>query len=227
MSLVKFENVSINYGAVQAVAGLSFEIKEGEYICLIGSNGSGKSTVIKGILGLESPTKGKITLNTDKKNVAYVPQVSSTSKKFPATVFEIVITGTQKKQKKLPFYTKGDIETANEAISLMGIEPLSKKRIDQLSGGQHQRVMLARAMCKDPKLLILDEPCANLDEQITESLSHLLKMLNREKNITVLMASHNMQAIRELSTRVIVLDKTLKFTGSLEEYDKFKMRDII
>ena len=108
----------------------------------------------------------------------------------------------------------------------MGIESIAKKPINQLSGGQHQRMMLARAMCKSPKLLIMDEPCANLDEKITQSLSSLLKMLNREKNITILMASHNMQAIRELATRLIVIDKSIKFTGTMEEYEKYKKEEI-
>ena len=100
MSYIKFENVCIDYGQVRAVENASFEINEGEYVCLIGSNGSGKSTLLKSALGLINPSKGNISLNINKKDIAYVPQVSVHTEQFPATVFEIVITGTQKKQKQ-------------------------------------------------------------------------------------------------------------------------------
>lgn len=222
MQLVNFQDVTIDYGNIRAISNINFDIKSGEYICIIGSNGSGKSTVIKSVLGLLKPNKGTINLNIDKSDISYVPQIDQAERDFPATVFEIVITGTQKKQKKLPFYTKKDITTANDAIDLMGIKNISKNRIGHLSGGQRQRVMLARAMCRNPKLLVLDEPCANLDPIITRQLHDLLEMINKDKNITIFMASHNMHEVTKHASRILVIDRELKFDGSIDDYDDYK-----
>lgn len=222
MRLVEYKDVTIDYGNIRAVSNASFEINENEYICVIGSNGSGKSTILKSLFGLVRPNKGIISLLIDKAQISYVPQINHAIRDFPATVFEIVLTGTQKKQKKLPFYTKSDITTANDSLELLGIGDISKKRIGQLSGGQQQRVMLARAMCRDPKLLVLDEPCASLDPMISEQLNNLLEMLNKEKGITIFMASHNLGEITKHASRIIVLDKLIKFDGSVNEYNGYK-----
>lgn len=222
MRLVEYKDVTIDYGNIRAVSNASFEINENEYICVIGSNGSGKSTILKSLFGLVRPNKGIISLLINKAQISYVPQINYAIRDFPATVFEIVLTGTQKKQNKLPFYTKSDITTANDSLELLGIGDISKKRIGQLSGGQQQRVMLARAMCRDPKLLVLDEPCASLDPMISEQLNNLLEMLNKEKGITIFMASHNLGEITKHASRIIVLDKLIKFDGSVNEYNGYK-----
>lgn len=223
MRLVEYKDVTIDYGNIRAVSNASFEINENEYICVIGSNGSGKSTILKSLFGLVRPNKGIISLLIDKAQISYVPQINHAIRDFPATVFEIVLTGTQKKQKRIPFYTKSDITTANDSLELLGIGDIAKKRIGQLSGGQQQRVMLARAMCRDPKLLVLDEPCASLDPMISEQLNNLLEMLNKEKGITIFMASHNLGEITKHASRIIVLDKLIKFDGSVNEYNGYKM----
>lgn len=222
MRLVEYKDVTIDYGNIRAVSNASFEINENEYICVIGSNGSGKSTILKSLFGLVRPNKGIISLLIDKAQISYVPQINHAIRDFPATVFEIVLTGTQKKQKRIPFYTKSDITTANDSLELLGIGDIAKKRIGQLSGGQQQRVMLARAMCRDPKLLVLDEPCASLDPMISEQLNNLLEMLNKEKGITIFMASHNLGEITKHASRIIVLDKLIKFDGSVNEYNGYK-----
>lgn len=222
MRLVEYKDVTIDYGNIRAVSNASFEINENEYICVIGSNGSGKSTILKSLFGLVRPNKGIISLLIDKAQISYVPQINHAIRDFPATVFEIVLTGTQKKQKRIPFYTKSDITTANDSLELLGIGEIAKKRIGQLSGGQQQRVMLARAMCRDPKLLVLDEPCASLDPIISEQLNNLLEMLNKEKGITIFMASHNLGEITKHASRIIVLDKLIKFDGSVNEYNGYK-----
>ncbi len=222
MQLVKFQNVTVDYGQIRAVSDVSFDINQGDYVCIVGSNGSGKSSVIKVMLGLVNQTHGRIEINIDKSHISYVPQINMAERNFPATVFEIVITGTQKKQKKLPFYTKEDIKTANDAIKLMRIDAISKKRIGQLSRGQQQRVMLARAMCRNPKMLVLDEPCASLDPEITKELNDILEMLNKDRQVTIFMASHNMHEVTKHASRILVLDKSLKFNGSVKEYNDYK-----
>jgi zinc transport system ATP-binding protein len=224
MRLVEYKNVTIDYGNIRAVSNASFVIDENEYICMIGSNGSGKSTVLKSLFNLVHLNQGKINLLIEKAQVSYVPQINMAIRDFPATVFEIVITGTQKKQKRLPFYTKKDIKTANDAMELLGISDIAAKRIGELSGGQQQRVMLARAMCRDPKLLVLDEPCASLDPMISVQLNNLLEMLNKEKGIAIFMASHNLSEITTHASRIIVLDKVIKFDGSVDEYNEYKTR---
>jgi zinc transport system ATP-binding protein len=191
---------------------------------LVGSNGSGKSTILKSLFNLVHPNRGKISLLLDKSQISYVPQINMAMRDFPATVFEIMLTGTQKKHKHFPFYTKKDIKTANDAIELLGIGAISKKRIGQLSGGQQQRVMLARAMCRDPKLLVLDEPYVRLDTELSAELNNLFEMLYKEKGITIFMSSHSMSEITKDASRIIILDKLIKFDGSVDEYYEYNTR---
>ena len=214
MELLKVENVSIAYDHERdfAVENVSFSVRDGEYICIVGSNGSGKSTLIKGIAGLIGVSRGSIHRPLPIEGYAYLSQNHMIDKDFPATVAEVVLSGTQKQGKRLPFYTRSDRKTAAQVMAMMGIDEFAGRRIGNLSGGQQQRVLLARAFCRDPKLLLLDEPCAGLDPAMTREFYGILDRLNREKHIAVLMVSHDLEQVRQYAHRVweaTVLGKAL------------------
>ena len=219
-TILDIDHVSIAYDRAQeyAVEDVSFSVHRGEYICLIGSNGSGKSTLMKSIVGLVPITKGSVNLKIAPDAFAYMGQINQIEKGFPATVWEVVLSGTQKREKRLPFYTKKDKEVAKRAMETFDILPMANRRIGNLSGGQQQRVLLARAFCRNPQLLILDEPCAGLDQKITEEFYNILDHLNKEKDVTILMASHDMAQVSSYASRVIVMNQKMEFDGDANEW---------
>jgi zinc transport system ATP-binding protein len=221
MSIVSISGVTINYGGIVAVENANFSIENGEYTCLIGANGSGKSTLIKGILGLLPINNGEITLGVDREKISYIPQVNHIERDFPATVKEVVISGTQKADKKLPFYNKQDRTAALAAMERLGISDLKNRKIGNLSGGQQQRVMLARALCREPKLLILDEPCSGLDPKITEEFYNILSHLNKDEGVSIFMTSHDLVEVSKYAGKVIVLNRKVEFAGSIENWKQY------
>lgn len=217
MAILTSKNLSVEYNRITALSDITLNIEKGEYLCLLGNNGSGKSTFIKTAVGLIKPTKGEVKINLPNDKVSYLPQQNIAERDFPATVREIVLTGTQKQGKSRPFYTKNDREDAERAMEQMGITQIAKKRIGDLSGGQQQRAMLARAICRSPELLILDEPCAGLDVNISREIYSILLELNK-KGVTIIMASHDMEEIGKYGNRFIVLNQKLEFDGNNQEW---------
>lgn len=216
--LLSLSHVSIAYGAIPAVEDVSFSVEEGEFFCIVGANGSGKSTLIRGILGLTPLTKGRVDLRTGLEGTAYVPQVEGADRDFPVTVWEIVLAGTQRRGWRVPFYTRADKAAAEAALSAFEIADLAGRRIGKLSGGQMQRVLLARAMCRGPKLLLLDEPCSGLDEESRRAFYVLLTRLHRERRTTIVMVSHDLDEVAERASRVAVMAQRLIFVGTPEAW---------
>lgn len=208
MNLVEIKNVKVTYNGHTAIKDISFNVKQGEYICLIGENGSGKSTLIKTIVGLNKKDSGEIILNIDSDKISYLEQNNLSDINFPATAKEIILTGVQKNRKKL-FYSKDDYNKFDDICELLGIKEIVNKQISEMSGGQRQRVMLARALIREPELLILDEPCSGLDVNITKDFYELLDKLNKEKNLTIIMATHDLDEIKSKSVRIIKLATTI------------------
>lgn len=217
MNILEINSLTSSYNNNVAIENITLKVKEKEYLCIVGENGSGKSTLVKTIVGLQNKDKGSIKLNLKSQEISYLSQSSLKDLNFPATVKEVILAGTQK-HKKLPFYTKEDYDKINDVCKIFGINDLLNKKIGGLSGGQKQRVMLARALCKKPKLLILDEPCSGLDINVSRELYKTLSDLNKNQGITIIMVTHDLTEIKNYANRIIVLNKTIKYDGSVKDW---------
>ncbi len=220
MTILEVENIKVSYSNHIALENINFKIEEGEYVCLVGENGSGKSTLIKTIVGLLKQEEGEVGLNISLDEVSYLSQTNLKDLNFPATSKEIIMSGLQK-HGKIPFYTKKDKDTYAKVIKQLKIEDIQYKRIGDLSGGQKQRVLIARALIREPKLLILDEPATGLDYNITKELYKILEKQNKENKMTIIMATHDLDEIQEIKPRIIYLAKTIKYDGTFEGWKGF------
>lgn len=214
--MVEVKDLQIAYGQKTVVSGVSFHIEKGDYFCLVGGNGSGKTTIIKGILGLIPVKGGAVHLDVSSDKVSYVPQADKIAWDFPGTVFEIIMTGNQVKGQGC-FYSKEDKKRGMEAMSLLGISLLMKKKVGEISGGEKQKVLLARALCKSPELIFLDEPFSGLDEKSAEDFYNLLEVMNK-KGMTIVMVCHDHNIVKKYANRVAVLHNGLAFTGPVREW---------
>lgn len=194
MAQLRCENISVGYEDGIVVSDVSFELNRGDYVCIVGENGAGKSSLLKGILGLAKIQGGKLEYGDgmSRADVGYLPQQKDYQKNFPATVKEVVMSGFLNKMGLRPYYNSAEKTKAMEILSDFGMADYVRASFGSLSGGQKQRVLLARAMCATDKLLLLDEPTTGLDPVATEELYELLKRLNREKKTTILMVSHDL-----------------------------------
>ena len=195
---LSLENVNVNYGNFKALNNINFEMNAGELIFITGANGSGKSTFIKTIAGLIKIASGKI-LKPSK--IAYVPQIETADRDFPATVFEIVITGMQRPRKL--FYTRQDKQEAKKIINALGLENLVTRKLNTLSGGQYRRVFLARALCGKPELLLLDEPCAGLDIKSHRDFYDILAKIN-SYGTAIMIVTHDKGDFNEINYNRII-----------------------
>lgn len=220
MAILSCENTSFSYEGRVVVDQLNFHVNQGDYLCIVGENGAGKSTLIKGLLKLKTPSQGKITLGEDLKatELGYLPQQTRAQRDFPAGVFEVVLSGRLNSMGLRPFYTKKDKEMASAHMRDLGIEHLRKKSYANLSGGQQQRVLLARALCSTKKLLLLDEPTTGLDPIMTQDFYKIVKHLNHNHGITIIMVSHDVKGAVENSKTILHLNNRQLFFGPTEEY---------
>jgi len=220
MSLITCKDVSFAYDGVTVVSDLNFQISDGDYLCVIGENGSGKSTLIKGLLRLKSPQSGSILFSNDiKRNeIGYLPQQSVSQKDFPASVYEIVLSGRLGFQGLRPFYSRKDKKIALDNIERLGLTSLKHRCYRELSGGQQQRVLLARALCSTQKLLLLDEPVTGLDPIMTSEFYKLIEKINKETNLTIIMVSHDITTAIEYASHVLQIQSTQQFFGKTKDY---------
>lgn len=220
MALLKCENVTLGYDGNTVLSGLDFEVNSGDYLCIVGENGSGKSTLMKAILGLKSVSGGEITTGDglNKNEIGYLPQQTVVQKDFPASVWEIVLSGCISKKGFHPFFSKADKERAKGNMEKMHIAEMAHRCYRELSGGQQQRVLLARALCATEKMLLLDEPVSGLDPKVTAEMYSLIKELN-DQGITVIMISHDINAALEYATHILHIGNDI-FFGTKEEYLK-------
>ena len=219
MALITCQNLCLGYDGREILHDLSFAVNSGDYLCIVGENGSGKSTLMRTILGLQKPLAGQILTGDGLRpnEIGYLPQQTPVQKDFPASVWEVVLSGFEGGCGWRPFYTKAEKQRAEDNIRSMGIEHLSGRCYRELSGGQQQRVLLARALCATSKLLFLDEPVSGLDPKVTAEMYDLIERLNREQGITVIMISHDIGAALRCASHVLHIGDKV-FFGTREAY---------
>lgn len=224
--LLKMNNLSGGYYKEDVIKGLSLNVHQGDFLVIIGPNGSGKTTLLRLATRVLSLRKGNVLYNGQDilrmdlkefcRKVAFVSQDISTG--FSFTVMELVLMGRIPHLKRLQFETKRDIEIAEEKLILTDTLSLKDKRIDELSAGERQRVVIARALAQEPELLFLDEPTSHLDIGHQVQALDLLKRLNRVNNLTIVMILHDLNLASAYSNRIVLLDKGIVFKeGSPEE----------
>lgn len=217
MSLLTFNKLTIGYENNPVLKDFSFAIDKGDYLAILGENGAGKSTLLKTMLGLIKPLGGSISFGegVKKTEIGYLPQQTVVQRDFPASVWEIVISGCLARNGLRPFYSKEDKELAKANIKRMGLEGFEKRCYRELSGGQQQRVLLARALCSSNKILVLDEPVTGLDPKVTNQLYELVDTLNQE-GVTIVMISHDLHVLRH-ATKILHIGRET-FFGTRDEY---------
>ena len=221
LSILKCNNVTMSYDGNTVFKDLNFEIHRGDYLCIVGENGSGKSTLMKGILGLRSASYGEFVFGDGLKQteIGYLPQQTGIQKDFPASVWEVVLSGRLNKKNFLGFYNKDDKKIAWENMEKIGIPSLKKRCYRELSGGQQQRVLLARALCSAEKLILLDEPVVGLDPVATSQMYTIIKNLNQNDNMTVIMVSHDIISAVNYASHILHLSVSGEiFFGTTKEY---------
>ena len=223
MPLFKAQNLCLSYDGTNAVTGLDFEVSRGDYMCVVGENGSGKSTLIKALLGLKKPSSGILAVGDGLKQnqIGYLPQQTKAQKDFPASVYEVVMSGNLGSKGLFSFYTAEDKRKAAENMERLSISDLKKRSFRELSGGQQQRVLLARALCATSKLLLLDEPVSGLDPMVTAEMYELIADINRS-GVTVVMVTHDVSAALKYAGHILCMRQGLTreswFFGTPEEF---------
>lgn len=207
-NVIEIRNLTTSYNGHIALKNINLNIKEKEYVCLVGDNGSGKSTLIKTIVGLNKKDSGEIIRNISWDKISYLSQNNMQELNFPATAKEIIMTGVQRRR-VLPFYTKNDHKNLEEICKLLNISEIQNRQIGDLSGGQRQRVMLARALIRKPDLIILDEPCSGLDINSAKDFYQILDSLNKN-GLTIIMATHDLDEIPTKNIRVVNLSSGIQ-----------------
>ena len=220
MALITLTDVTIAFEDVVAVERANVRIDRGDYVVVIGENGSGKSTLMRAMLGLIRPQKGRVTYGDGLKRsqIGYLPQQTLLQRDFPASVEEVVLSGCINRMGGRLFFGGAQKRLAAEKMRLLDVERLRKRSYRTLSGGQQQRVLLARALCATDSILILDEPVTGLDPDAAEELYAILRRLNREHGVAIVMVSHDLQGGLRDAGKVLVMNRGIDFYGDAAEY---------
>jgi zinc transport system ATP-binding protein len=216
MSIIRVDDLTFRYNGLEVISDISFAVEKGIYMGIVGPNGSGKSTLIKNILGILRPQQGAVELfgrplgtfrQWDK--IGYLPQrLSALNTHFPGTVGEIVQMGIPKK----------DATDLKHTLDMMGIGHLASRLIGELSYGEQQRAMLARALMRRPELLIFDEPTTALDPETREIFYSLTQALNKNNGTTVILVTHDIGVIGQYAQNLLYLDKRVIFSGTFKDF---------
>ncbi|RXJ96786.1 ABC transporter [Arcobacter sp. AHV-9/2010] len=217
MDLIKIKNLFFKYQKTDILENVNLTIKDDDFLAIIGPNGGGKSTLLKLILGLLPLQSGKIEKNIKNSQIGYVPQNTNLNIDFPITALEVVLMGHISSKKRIFGYSKEEISCALDSLNQVGMKDYANKKIGDLSGGQRQRVFIARALCSNPKIMLLDEPTASIDVQGQQEIYELLKELN--KSICIVVVSHDLSILLNYAKNVAHINRKLVY-HSLDEVQK-------
>ncbi len=210
---IKITNLTVSYSGEDAINNINLDIKKGEFVAVIGPNGGGKTTLINAILGFSKADTGTIEIVPKSTALSYVPQISLVDRSFPITVLETVLTAFLKSGLH-PFkkFKRSEIEKANDCLRLLGLNDYANRQISELSGGEFQRLLIARALAVCPEILLLDEPTANVDIVSRDKIFSTLKELNA-KGLTVITVTHDLSAAAEFSSKLVLINRELIYCG--------------
>ena len=223
MALIRLNNATVSYEGDLAAENVSFSVEKGDYLVILGENGSGKSTVMNAMLGLVKLKSGEV-IHSDglkKTGVGYLPQQTRIQRDFPASVEEVVQSGVVNRLGRRLFPGREEKQRARQQMERLEIWEMRKKPYRALSGGQQQRVLLARALCATDSLLLLDEPVTGLDPETTAEMYEIIRNINRQ-GVAIVTVSHDVgQALRD-AKHVLVMERTVRFYGETEAYEAWR-----
>jgi zinc transport system ATP-binding protein len=217
VTAVKLEDIWVNYNGATVLEDVNLEIETGRYVGILGPNGAGKSTLLKVVLGLIRPTRGKVRVFGESPErlrlrgdvVGYLPQRPLGNPRFPVTVLDVVLMGRYGRIGLLKQPRREDLEMARHRLQEMGIPHLANRLIGDLSGGEQQRVFIARALGVEPRLLVLDEPTVSLDACVQDDIFELVHALKEKLNLTVLIVSHDIGAVARHMDDVVCINRRI------------------
>lgn len=226
--IIKLEKVAFSYGKKEFLKDITLPIYEDDFLGIIGPNGGGKTTLLKLILGLLEPKKGKINVfgKSPKKarhKIGYLSQFKNIDFDFPITAYEIVLL-SRVGDKLIKIYSKKDKEVVKKSMKELGIWGLKDKKLNELSGGEKQRIFVARALANEPKVLLLDEPMSNLDIHIQEEFYKILKVLN--KKIAIVIVDHDLEMVSKYAKEVVCVNKCNTHALRYHDANSLKMKEI-
>ena len=227
-NIVEIKDVSFSYGNEQVLKDINLSVHAGDYLGLVGSNGSGKTTLLKIILGLLIPSFGTVKLFgkdikefKDWDRIGYVPQKATNfDSNFPVTVREVVLMGRFGKRGLFHKVTDEDRQKASDALKVVDMLQYQNRSIGDLSGGQQQRVFIARALAGDPEIVFLDEPTVGVEKEVKDAFYKLLRKLNEEFHLTVVLVTHDIESMAHEAMHVACIDRTLVFHNSIDNFFK-------
>ena len=217
--LIQITDLSASYDNKTVLSHINLTVYEQDFLGVIGPNGGGKTTLVKTILGLHQPDKGQIRFYREGKetpeiNMGYLPQYNSIDKKFPISVYEVVLSGLSKQKSLFKRYSKEQHEQVRQIIARMGLEGYEDRAIGQLSGGQLQRAMLGRALVSNPEVVILDEPNTYIDKRFEAKLYELLEEINQER--AIILVSHDIGTVLQNVKTIACVNETLDYHPDTE-----------
>lgn len=224
MNILTVKNLAVSYGSKTVINNINFTVSEDDFLVIFGVNGSGKSSLLKTLLSLKTASDGEIIFENGLRRdaIGYLPQITPEQKDFPASAWEVVLSGCLNKMGLRPFYGKKEKNLAQSYMELLNIYNLRKECFRNLSGGQKQRVLLARALCSAGKMLILDEPVSGLDPVATKDFYEAIRHIN-QSGVCIIMVSHDTNTALSLAKHVLdISNHTTLFFGTREEYIRFK-----
>lgn len=224
--IIKLEKVAFSYGKEEFLKDINLTIYEGDFLGIIGPNGGGKTTLLKLISGLLKPQKGKISVlgkspKEAREDIGYLSQFMNIDFDFPITAYEIVLL-SKVGNKLIKRYSKNDMESTKKAMKKLGIWNLKNKKLNELSGGEKQRVFAARALTNRPKVLLLDEPMSNMDMNIQEEFYDILKKLNDK--IAIVIVDHDLGMVSKYAKDVVCVNKCNTHSVRCHNSDSLKMK---
>ncbi len=224
-TLIEVAGLTHRFRGAPVLMEVSLRVERGDFLALIGPNGSGKSTLVKLMLGLLPVQEGSVRLLGEDprafrrwEQVGYIPQRAEAERRFPASVREVAGMGRLAGKRFPRWMNRSDRAAVEEALALVGMKELGKRRVGELSGGELQRVLIARALASSPALLVLDEPTAGVDAGTQKSFYDLLGHLNRERGITLVLVTHDIGVVTKHVRQVACLNQRLVFHGSHEQF---------